>query len=494
MKKNAAIHKKTADSEKKHFITKLFKKTDYRVYTKGFGKIIKLMLIGGIIVAAVYGIRYQYAEYAVSKAYISLVYPQIASGEYPDGSRFTPYDLVGRERVEEALQIMQEQGKYENFTVEELCGRLYVSSDSEAPVKSGGAAEPTQGGDDSRAADKYQITFVQPHDYKNGNILRKFISKNYSDEFLNELMNINKKYIQEYSGGSGSFSAMADMSGIDSYDYAEKLAVYKTKLSSIMSYLTNLDDTSAGFVSGTTEKKFQDLIDRFRELYSQQLEPMTSLVESAGLTSDLEMMTNQLNMSIESNQWKLNELNDQVNINEYAKNTYDRTFTEKLIAALKDRETGLDQVRPETTFDHIVEQYDKAGSKAAEYQIKLNQLYAQRDYYGAVMTQTPEYAQLSETCSTLQKQFETDYLALCKEAESMVSEYDSASEEGYLTVRVTKKEKLPPKFLMWLGGSFLMGMALVFIVYVCISSLKHAYRIKKKNELLRQLRSGSYRN
>ena len=87
------------------------KKTIKRVFYKSratkFKKLIVFMALLGFVASMAYFVKYTYLESAAARAHVILNYPEIATSKYPDGSRFTYYDFICDENLEEALHIMQ---------------------------------------------------------------------------------------------------------------------------------------------------------------------------------------------------------------------------------------------------------------------------------------------------------------------------------------------------------------------------------------------------
>ena len=90
--------------------------------------IIILMLIWGLIFAGAYTCKYFWRNYAVSRASVLLLYPEIANGQYPDGTRFTYYDLVSDEKINKALDIMRQKDKYKDYKLKDILANLKVYS------------------------------------------------------------------------------------------------------------------------------------------------------------------------------------------------------------------------------------------------------------------------------------------------------------------------------------------------------------------------------
>ena len=124
------------------------------------------MIIFGIIAALGYFVRYAYIRFSASGAEVVLTYPEIAQSRYPDGKRFTYYDFISDENVGKALEIMQDNGKYTNFTVDDLKDCFYLYSQLEDSAGATVSSARSEGNDFSYVANEYKITFVQPHDYE----------------------------------------------------------------------------------------------------------------------------------------------------------------------------------------------------------------------------------------------------------------------------------------------------------------------------------------
>lgn len=475
--------KKVEDASKK-----IIRKAFYRDRITGYKRVAALMILGGILASLCYTVKYQYVEYAVSRAHVSMVYPEIANSEYPDGSRFTYYDLISIDRLNEALEIMQERGKYENFTAQQLQDQFYVYSYLEESVRSNVSYMRSEGNDYSYVANEYLLSFVQPHDYKNKNWLKKIFTPDDSSEFLTVLMEVNNRWLSENFGGFGGFSQITELEDMSGYDYDEKIAVYKTKIVTIIDYLDALNNNSSGYSteSGTT---FQDLIGSYKMLSSEKLDPIANFIDSSGLTADLEMMTNKLNINLETSLLNYNKLDDEALINNYAKTAYDHTFTENLIVVAYDDADGLYQARPKTAFDTVVEQYHDSKNAAVEEKVKIQELEADKANYSAITALSEEYLRLCAKCEELQAEFEQEYLTLGEKAKAVVSEYLSDSNEGYLKSKVSKKELFPQDFLLKLGISFVLGAMLIFIAHTGWLILKDRQKLRKKTKILRKIRN-----
>ena len=107
---------------------KNLKRVIYKGRATKFRGFILLMAVVGLISALGYFLYYAYNGYAAAKADVVLNYPEIAQSRRPDGSRFTYYDLISDENIAAALDIMNSNDKYKNFTVADLRNSFDISS------------------------------------------------------------------------------------------------------------------------------------------------------------------------------------------------------------------------------------------------------------------------------------------------------------------------------------------------------------------------------
>ena len=224
-----------------------------RIFYKGratrFKKLILFMFILGALASMAYFVKYAYVEYAVSRAHVILNYPEIAESKYPDGSRFTYYDFTCDENLEDALEIMKADGKYLNFTVDDIRDNFYIYSYLDGSAGASVSTARSEGNDFSYVANEYKITFIQPHDYKNPNIIKKVFSSDQSDAFLQALVDVNKTKIAQSLGGINGFKTLTEPTEKCDYDYSEVVSVYTTKINNIIACLKQLEKKQPDFVS-----------------------------------------------------------------------------------------------------------------------------------------------------------------------------------------------------------------------------------------------------
>lgn len=469
---------------------KRLKRAFYKGKITKFKRLTSIMLVAGLLASVFYFFRYAYLEYAVSRAEIVLTYPEIAQSRYPDGSRFTYYEFIDDARVEEALEIMRADGKYENFTAEDLRGKFYLYSYLDGSAVDTVSSVRSEGNDFSYVANEYKITFVQPHDYKNRNIIKKLFTPDYSDEFLKALVEVNRRKIAEQSGGINGFKSLTEVSNLDGYDYSEKLRIYKTKIYAIIEYLDYLNKKESGFVSSAYDMSIKDIEGKYDFLITNRLDGISNFIESSGISKDIELVSNKLNVNIENNTLKTNKYRDRAQINTFAMTNYDHTFTENLINVVQNKEYGLYQARPKTAFDTVVQQKHEAEEAVAEYTAKINEFNTELQRYSSIVQTPEEHSRLTQKCEELMAAFEAEYTELSQLAGEVVTEYYNAVNENYLSAKISKKGLFTEAFLVKMGISFLIGAMLAFVTVVLISSVYDSMRLKRKKRQIKSIKQG----
>ena len=478
--------------EKFNEIKKL-KRTYYKIRTTKFKRLLTTMIIFGIIAALGYFVRYTYIRFSASGAEVVLTYPEIAQSRYPDGKRFTYYDFISDKNIEKALEIMQNNGKYTNFTVDDLKDCFYLYSQLEDSAGATVSSARSEGNDFSYVANEYKITFVQPHDYerlKNKEItVKDFLFENHSIEFLEALIEVNRANFVEEFGGIAGFAELTAAPLSDNYDYSEKLAVYRTKINSIISYFNYHGRKNPDFVSKTTNMTIKDIEGKYRFLISNSLNGISNFIESSGISKDTEVATNKLNVSIENNTLKYNKYLDRAQVNDYAMKNYDQTFTENLINVIQNLEYGLYQARPKTAFDTVVVQKHDAEENVAEYGSKILRLNNELAIFTTIEQTPAEKKRLIDKCESLMSSFEEEYKKLSEDAAIFVSEYYNSINENYISAKVTPKRIINKTLIINMGFTFAMGAAIGLVIFAFFSSRADSRNLKRKHKLIRSIKS-----
>lgn len=467
---------------------KKIKRIVYKGKATKFKNFIIVMIIAGVAASLLYFCRYAYLEYAVSRADIVLTYPEIAHSKHPDGSRFTYYQFVSDENLGDALKIMQKDKKYEYFTVEDLRNQFYLYSQLDGSAGASVSTARSEGNDFSYVANEFKITFIQPHDYKNKNIIKKFITPDYSSDFLNAIIEVNRGRIAEEAGGIEAFENLSAVIDESNYDYDEKLRIYKTKINTIISYLKYLNDKKPGFKSVKHNMNIKDLEGKYDFLITDKLDGIANFIESSGISKDAETASNKLKVNIENNQVKYNKFFDTAKINTFAMTNYDHTFTENLINVIQNKEYGLYQARPKTAFDTVVSQKHEAEENLADYGAKLNELREDLARYESVKNTMEENERLTKKCETLIKDFEDTYVELSNVACEVVTEYHNDVNQGYITSKVKKKNILSKTLLIKMAIVFMLGAVMAFVVAVLITSAKDSAKINRKKKQIIEIK------
>ena len=462
----------------------ILKRVFYRGKATNFNKMIAVMLVFGVVASIAYFAKYAYVEYAVSRAHIILNYPEIAESRYPDGSRFTYYDFICDENLEAALEIMHDKGKYENFTVDDIRDNFYIYSYLNGSAEASVATARSEGNDFSYVANEYNITFIQPHDYKNEDFFSKFLGEDLSGEFLEALVEVNRKKTAQVLGGTDGFKLITEPVSVGDYDYNEEVNVYKTKINNIISYLKYLDKQQPDFVSKKTGLTLNDIRGKYVFLISNSLDGINNFVESSGISKDLAQATNKINVNIENNTVKLNKSQSKVEINSFAMQNYDQTFTENLINVIQNEQYGLYQARPKTAFDTVSRQKYEAYESVSKYETKINIFQNELNIYENVITTPEEHSRLTEKCDNLMATFKKEYSDITEISNEVVEEYFNVTNENYISAKITPKELINEKNIIKAGIAFALGAFLAFVLCVMHISAKDRRKVKKKKLLI----------
>lgn len=464
------------------------KKVFYKGRLSGFKSLISVMVIVGMVFSCVYFVKYAYQEAAASRAHLILNYPEIAESRYPDGSRFTYYDFVCDENLQKALDIMQQKGEYLNMTIDDIRDKFFIYSYLDGSATSSVQTARSEGNDFSYVANEYKITYVQPHNYKDPNILRRIFPKDLSVEFLNILISVNQEKVSSQHGGIHGFETISKKASEVAYDYSEEVDIYKTKIKNIISYLKTLERNNPDFVSKKYNVTLNDVKGKYSFLISNRLDGIESFVESSGISKDVSQTTNKINVNIEDNTLKYNKAVSKSGINDYAMKNYDQTFTENLINVIQNKDYGLYQARPKTAFDTVSRQKYGADEKVAEYGTNINLFSRELLVYQNIVSTPSESKRLNDKCAKLLSDFRDEYDKLTADTIEVITEYFNTTNENYISSKVEKRGLISKGVIIKLGIAFMIGAVLSFVILVFISSMKDKKKLDKKREQIKKIR------
>ena len=346
----------------------------------------------------------------------------------------------------------------------------------------------SEGNDFSYVANEYKITFIQPHDYKNPNIIKKIFSADCSREFLEVLVSVNEAKVAKQLGGIDGFKTLTALASKADYDYNETVSVYKTKIHNIVAHLKQLEKKQPDFVSKKHDLSLSDLRGKYKFLISNSLDSIHNFVESSGISKDISQATNKTTVNIENNTVKYNKAFSIVETNNFAMQNYDQTFTENLINVIQNKEYGLYQARPKTAFDTVSRQKHEADESVSEYGSKISIFTKELGIYQNVVTTPAEHARLLAKCDGLIVVFEKDYLTLTTVANEVVEEYYNSVNEGYLSAKITPKGLISKNLIVKMGISFCLGAALAFVLAVFALSFGDRVKVNKRKKLITSIK------
>lgn len=473
---------------KKNKKSKRLKKLYYIGKTTKFRSLILFMISVGAVFSLLYFCKFAYNEYAAARASIVLTFPEIAQSEYPNDSRFTYYDFISDENIDAALDIMKKEGKYTNFTVDDLRNNFYIYSYLDGSASQSVSMARSEGNDFSYVANEYKITFIQPHDYKNENILKRFFGPDYSCDFLNALIEVNRIRIAEELSGVNSFKSLTEMNDPGNYDYSEELNIYRTKINTIRSYLNQLNNQGADFVYGDNAMTLSDVESQYAFLITNTLDGISDFVDSSGISKDVGLAANKLNVNIENNQLRYNKFYDRAQNNQYAITNYDQTFTENLINVVQNNEYGLYQARPKTAFDTVVIQKHDADENMVEYNSKVKSYKDELNIYNTVVKTQEEHDRLITKCNELMTKFKAEYEKLSKSACQVVTAYFNDKNENFIEAKVTSRSILSKSLIVNMGVVFVIAAIFAFVVMVAVLSAADSNKLKRKRKQMKEIK------
>ncbi len=477
--------KKNNANKNKNAVINRVKRVYYETRSLSLKTILITMTIGGILLSGTNMGKVFYINSASSSAKAELFYKEISDAQYPDKSRFTYYDFADIDRIEKALELVQQKGIYKGFTAEELRDSFKIYSYLDSSVRDNVEYLRSEGSDYSYVANEYGIVFTQPHDYDDENVLNRFFPKDYSKEFLEALMHVNYTCFLEDKGGAGGFDVLTDVADVSGYDYGEKVEIYRTGMNSAIDALNSLD-ASGKFTSKKYNITIKDLVGEYK-LLKTELNSIADFVETSALTKDLEVQCNKLKTNLETNELKFNKSLDRYNINKLAQDSYDHTFTENLIIVTLHEYDGLYQARPKTAFDRVAVQKHSSMEDKAYFASKINNIQTMLTKYQQTSRNTEEYKRLCEKCEQLQAEFENRYLLLTNKTNEMVAEYYNMTNQDFMEYKVQRDNIINKDFIFDNAFVFAIGAASAFVLLVAGNSLNEYSKHKKKEKMLNQL-------
>lgn len=470
---------------------KAIKKVIYVNKMKGIKKKAIIIVLAGFLAAIAYFLRYAYNEYAVSRAYIILTYPEIAYSIHPDNSRFTYHEFLDDERIEEALEIMHNEGKYLHFTADDLKDHLYLYSQLDGSAIDNVSSQRSEGNDFSFVANEYKITFIQPHDTNNKDFSKRIYDADYSGDFLAALAEVNRMHIADDMGGINGFKTLTAPFDTSGYDYNELLLVYKQKIKTIISYLKYIQSKESDFLSEETNTSIKELEGYYDFLITNTIDSISNYVESSVVSKDEEQAINKLRVNIENNTLKLNRYADRSNINKYAMENYDHTFTENLIVVIESDNYGLYQARPKTAFDTVAAQKYESDENYADYDARLLQLNNELTGFALNNATPAEKSRMLAKSDALIGDFERKYRELSDFAVEIVEEYYKEVNKKYLDYYITGNGLISKELFIKEGVVFALGMTIMFVVMVLFKTLNDARKLRKRKRMIRKIKNSS---
>ena len=468
------------------------KRTGYSILASNWRGTLAAALLFGLGCSLLFTGYNYYNGYPAARALISVVYPEIAHGTYPDGSRFTMYRLAGESNVQAVLTDMQAEGKYTAFTAADLMQGIRVTAVIDESVGETMASMQSEGNDYSYYSSQYQVSFVQPRAGERFSF-SQLVEPNHSEEFLQRLMAYNQQRLELFYGRLAGFQSMAGSYQVpDTLDYDEWVTSFDTNNRAIRSFLREINQTAGDFRSDSTGKTVGDLIGMFTTMGEERLSESSNDIKNSGLTKDRESFVNKLQIQIENTTLDYNKALEEAAINGYAMNAYDHTFTENLLIVATSDDNGLYQARPKTVFDTVVNQYNDATNRSIEHASSIRDMQEDLAVYQQTDETTAEYQRMVARCGQLIADYEADYQSLCSLAADTLDDYLDFRNNSYLDYKVEPDALFRVGFVLRIAAVFVISGLVIIMIRVITSPLADRRVLKRRRRELE--RNRQYRN
>lgn len=242
---------------------------------RGLRQIVGLALLG-LVAAAVTDLVVSRSEPVATSARVVFSFPGIGKGQYPDGSKFRPDDLLAPDIVANALQNQgldisgnSIAGMRSALTVEGIIPVDVVKARDRLQAL-GQAASPY-------VPDEYALTLTLPRSFPLNNRQRGILINSIIGAFRD-------KFEATYVEVPGTFGTALD--ALKGADFSEFEQILVPDVQNLIDYLKAQIDQAKDFRSRTTNLSFSDLLDRAQILSEIRVNEILGLIRQNGLSSD----------------------------------------------------------------------------------------------------------------------------------------------------------------------------------------------------------------
>jgi hypothetical protein len=247
-----------------------------RQLCRGFRQIFGLALLGTAI-ACISFIAAWHFEPITTTARVAFSFPGFDNGEYPDGSKFNPDDLLAEDVVNDALKAKG----------------IQLSDDQRSDIRAALTVEGIIPADITKARDRARSLGQQPRAYHPDEYILSLTLRNsfpLSPEQRNIILSsivetYGKKFSRTYIDVPiGLSNIFLSLEGADYFEYER---VLPSGVNDLSAFLTKQIQQAKDFRSPTTNLSFGDLL-RQTELFSQiQVNGTLAQIRATGLSRDL---------------------------------------------------------------------------------------------------------------------------------------------------------------------------------------------------------------
>ncbi|HHV95138.1 MAG TPA: hypothetical protein GXX37_01465 [Clostridiaceae bacterium] len=457
-------------------------------------KLLKIFFFIALGFSIYYFARCAYIRFYTYTVNISLIYPGMEKGQYPNGERFMMYDLIDVKRVQEALDVMKEKGLYNDISIYDVLRQLSVDEYLAASVHERVNSERKANEDFSYYSSEYILSFTQPNTFKPEGFLdlfklfyKKLFPGNYSKDFVRELVNANLRHIMyTKTENEIGFLNLARPDINPDNDYSDIINHYYRSIGAIITYLYEKEAEGKAYTSLKTEQSFKKLIVSYQDLMDTDVASLFSYVRTNYLTNQLWQYENRSKIALDWLYQDICKSIDESTIAKDAMDIYDHTFTQHTMVVAQNAQNGFYQAHPKTGFDIITQQALEASVRAAEKQENYNKLLNEISQYTNAYHNNPQYSELLSIADMMISKIEQRLNELNNVTVKTLEEYLLDVNNGYIKVTEWKR----PFTYFEDGKKAVIMLSLAFFVVLesyliskCVRNPRRARRQRKSENI-----------
>lgn len=300
--------------------------------------------------------------------------------------------------------------------------------------------------------------------------------------FMNIMLEKYRDYFFETYGYNRALGSAVVALDYKEYDYGEAIDVFRSTLTTLNSYVSNLaDDDTTRFRSKQTGYTFADLSEAIKTLSNVDLDVISSYIHVNNVTKDKEA-------SIDYYQYRIEALEREKTIAQENLNTISSLIESYTKDDIYIFGNGTDDTNTHSTI--ASEEYDKLIQQKIKAQNTLSTDKQQIEYYKKRITDLN-----SKTTASKEKieKAEADLASLNEKVNNLIEQVNTTADEFYSTVSfanaynilVPATGSVTDELINSVKGSLKIAAilaGLIFIVYVAVSFVNSMIEENKKKK------------